>query len=377
MQKIEIVSLFDNFLKEYDEESKTQIWEKHSQTFRDFWNNKILNDNINEINEAEVDQIIRILDRHGKGNTKADEAVARVMIAQGAWRRMFKEMKQHTRLHELLNKIFVEIDDIKRSALIDELYKMNEGKKNGLTGKSGNAINALLFAFSPDKYTSVVSLNDRRRAIEYFGFVGGPDFDNDTAGKKITLSNAAILTGFRSLGIVASSRTFSCFLYQSPIKDYWKPVEEPIEQPQPPEPVVAEESDIALFYMEKHLEDFLIENWDKTELGKKYDLIEEDGELVSQQYKTAIGDIDILAQDKKTKQYVVIELKRNQPSDDTVGQLTRYMGWLEEHKTKGKSTKGIIIAARYDERLHYALKKIRDTEVYLYKVDFKLREFEK
>ena len=51
------------------------------------------------------------------------------------------------------------------------------------------------------------------------------------------------------------------------------------------------------------------------------------------------------------------------------------MGWLEEHKTVGKPTKGIIIAAQYDERLYYALKKLKDIEVYLYKVDFKLTEF--
>jgi 5-methylcytosine-specific restriction protein B len=50
-----------------------------------------------------------------------------------------------------------------------------------------------------------------------------------------------------------------------------------------------------LFYMEKQLEDFIISNWEKTEFGKKYDLIYEDGELVSQQYRTDIGPIDILA----------------------------------------------------------------------------------
>ena len=60
-----------------------------------------------------------------------------------------------------------------------------------------------------------------------------------------------------------------------------------------------------LFYMEKKLEDFIIENWNKTEFGKKYDLIEEEGELISQQFKTDIGFIDILAKDKKTKNYVV------------------------------------------------------------------------
>jgi restriction system protein len=134
-------------------------------------------------------------------------------------------------------------------------------------------------------------------------------------------------------------------------------------------------SDPSLFYMESQLEDFLIENWDRTELGRKYDLIEEEGELRSQQYRTGIGTIDILARDKNSQQYVVIELKKGQTSDDTVGQITRYMGWLEEHKTGGKPTKGIIIAAQYDQRLYYALKKLKDIEIYLYKVDFKLQEF--
>ncbi len=381
MQKEEIIKIFNDFLNNYDEEVKTQTWKKHSQTFCDFWNNKILNDKVKEVSEAEVDQIVKILDRHGKGNTKFDEAVARAMVAQGAWRRMFKEIKEHAKLHELLNKIFIEEDNDKKSSLIDELYKMNQEKKNNLTGASGNAINAMLFAFNPDRHLSVISLNDRKTIIDYFSFTGGPDFENDSPGKKIVLTNDCILNGFRWIGISARSRTISCFLYQSPIKEYWKPAKEeehPVEeQVSVVEEKVREEADIALFYMESQLEDFLIENWDKTELGKKYDLIEENGELVSQQYPTGIGRIDVLVQDKKSKQYVVIELKRNQTSDDTVGQLTRYMGWLEEHKTKGQPTRGIIIAARYDERLHYALRKIKDVEVYLYKVDFKLDEFRK
>jgi hypothetical protein len=31
---------------------------------------------------------------------------------------------------------------------------------------------------------------------------------------------------------------------------------------------IGETTDPALFYMESQLEDFLVENWDKTELGK-------------------------------------------------------------------------------------------------------------
>ncbi len=128
--------------------------------------------------------------------------------------------------------------------------------------------------------------------------------------------------------------------------------------------------------MEKQLEDFIIHNWKNTELGKKYDLIVEEGELLSQQYKTGIGPIDILATDKKSKGYVVIELKKDQTSDDTVGQVARYMGWIREEKKTDK-VRGIIIAGEYDQKLDYALKAVPNVEVFLYEVDFKLNKFTK
>jgi len=118
-----------------------------------------------------------------------------------------------------------------------------------------------------------------------------------------------------------------------------------------------------LFYMEQQLEDFIIENWDGTEFGKEFDLIYKDGELISQQYMTDIGRIDILAKDKKDGSHVVIELKRNQTSDDTVGQITRYMGWIEENLHDDK-VKGIIVAGKYDEKLYYAQKRLKDIEVF-------------
>ncbi len=383
MQKEEILKLFSEFFKNYDEGHLTEIWREHSKTFFSFWNTKIMDSEVKDITEAEVDEIIKIFDRHAKGNTKKDEAVAKVMIAQGVWRRMFKEIKSKKEIAEVLNQIlFVGSSSDKRAQLIDNLYKLNEGRKNGLTGRSGNAINTMIFVADPEHNISIVSLNDRRKAIAFFGFPDGPDFEKDSTGRQITLSNKAFINGFAAMGITAMPRTISTFLYRSPLLPFWKTDKDYDYAPwgggesfTPSTPETS--SDIALFYMESQLEDFLIENWDKTELGEKYDLINEDGELVSQQYKTDIGRIDILAQDKKTKRLVVIELKKNQTSDDTVGQLTRYMGWLEEHKTNGQPAKGIIIAAQYDDRLYYALKKIKDVEVYLYRVDFKLEAFKK
>jgi hypothetical protein len=378
----DLTKLFAAFLQGYDVEKKDAIWTSHSQKFRTFWNDRIIAGGEGELEDPEIDEIVRILDRNGKGNTKDTEAVARVMIPQGAWRRMFNEIKAKKALAKALNDVFHETDAEKTAVAIDKVYALNAGHRNNLTGQSGNAINTMLAAWDPFTNTSVISLKDRKRAIEHFGLDGGPDFEKDAIGRKITLSNAAIVKGFTKLGLNGNVRAISKFLYSPEMKQVWKlePEEEgpswDVVKAVPPS-ATEEIADPALFYMESQLEDFLIENWDKTELGKKYDLIEEKGELISQQYRTEIGIIDILAEDKKSGQLVVIELKKNQTSDDTVGQLTRYMGWLEEHKTDGKLTRGIIIAAQYDNRLHYALKKVKDVEVYLYRVDFKLQEFAK
>ena len=81
----------------------------------------------------------------------------------------------------------------------------------------------------------------------------------------------------------------------------------------------------------------------------------------------------ILAKEKVSMNYVVIELKKNQTSDDTVGQLTRYMGWIKRHKGND-GVKGIIIAGQYDTRLEYALAMVPNTEVFIYEVDFRLKK---
>ena len=154
----------------------------------------------------------------------------------------------------------------------------------------------------------------------------------------------------------------------SSLLDYYKKIVSlPISQ-------VSSELSQCLFYMEKELENFLINNWEKTELGEIYDLIIEDGELKSQQYKTDIGPIDILVRDKRNKNYVVIELKKNQTSDDTIGQIARYMGWVKE-KLHDQNVHGIIVAGAYDERLYYASKTVPNVELFIYKVDFKLGDF--
>jgi len=88
--------------------------------------------------------------------------------------------------------------------------------------------------------------------------------------------------------------------------------------------------DPSVFALEKHLEDFLEQNWHHTELGKKYDIFEEDGEKVGKQYPCDTGIIDILAISKDKKELLVVELKKGRASDMVVGQVQRYMGYVKD-----------------------------------------------
>lgn len=128
------------------------------------------------------------------------------------------------------------------------------------------------------------------------------------------------------------------------------------------------------FALENQLEEFLVENWNQTELGKKYNIYEVDGEVVGRQFQTDDGgEMDVLAVSKDNKELVVIELKRGRASDKVVGQIQRYMGYAKEVLAEeGQIVKGIIIAFEEDIRLKRALAVTNNIEFFRYKIDFKL-----
>ena len=131
--------------------------------------------------------------------------------------------------------------------------------------------------------------------------------------------------------------------------------------------------DASEFALEKHLEDFLVKNWNSTSLGKKYDIYELDGEVVGQQFPSDTGPIDILAISKDKKILLVVELKKGRVSDSVVGQIQRYMGYVKEDLAEPhQEVKGVIIGFDDDIKIHRALSVNNNIEFYKYKVDFKL-----
>lgn len=131
--------------------------------------------------------------------------------------------------------------------------------------------------------------------------------------------------------------------------------------------------DPTVFALEKHLEDFLVKNWALTDLGQRFDILEEDGEVVGQQFPTDTGPIDILAISKDQKELMVVELKKGRASDAVVGQIQRYMGYvLEELAEEGQTVMGVIIALEDDLRIRRSLAVAPNIEFYRYQVSFNL-----
>lgn len=164
----------------------------------------------------------------------------------------------------------------------------------------------------------------------------------------------------------------------SNISDYREEIERLISDgPAQSQPAVVstdpEVEDPVAFAMEKHLEAFLVENWNQTILSRDFDIYEEEGEPVGQQYQTDAGPIDILAIGKDKKRLLVVELKRGRVSDAVVGQVLRYMGFVKEQIAESDQTvEGAIIGLEDDKKLRWALVSVPSITFYRYQISFKL-----
>jgi hypothetical protein len=151
-------------------------------------------------------------------------------------------------------------------------------------------------------------------------------------------------------------------------------VEPPVDETDPVRVAEVEEGELQKFGLEKYLHEFLRDNWDATELGKSWEIYGEAGEDAGYKYSCGlVGQIDILARHKNGRDWLVVELKRDQSGDSTVGQLLRYMGFVRHSLAKADEyVFGLIIARSLDEKLHYAVSNLPNVAVHAYSVEFKL-----
>ena len=129
------------------------------------------------------------------------------------------------------------------------------------------------------------------------------------------------------------------------------------------------------FGIERCLQTFLAANWEKIALGENWKIFGEPGDdEYGVEYPCGAGRIDILAQHKDETQWLVIELKRDQTDDVTVGQVLRYMGWVKSKLAEPEEkVSGLIIARQPEENLQYALSAIENVDFQIYEIDFRLK----
>ena len=222
MKSTKLPALIESFLATYDHVEKDQIWQSQNKQVSDFFNKRLLSDSVGEIPDEECDEIIRILDRSGRGNTKGCEAVARAMVPQGAWRRIFNEFHKDHELCRLVVSILEESSPERKAKLIDELYEKNKGAKNYLTGPSGNMIGAFLAAFDPVKNLAMISLKHRRVLLKYLEPELDYDWEQDSIGRKIVETNSLATKALNDIGVNGTARTLTRFCYYTPFRELWK-----------------------------------------------------------------------------------------------------------------------------------------------------------
>jgi hypothetical protein len=138
--------------------------------------------------------------------------------------------------------------------------------------------------------------------------------------------------------------------------------------------VLKEEIELGIsteFAYESDLRDYLAKNLQVIELGLK--LYEEEG-ITGVEFPVGGRFIDILAADSNGD-FVVIELKVSRGYDRVIGQLLRYMAWIQKNQAEsGQTVRGIIIAREISEDLMLACSLMSNIELFEYELSLSLKQ---
>ncbi len=273
--------------------------------------------------------------------------------------------KHWSGLHRQGNRICADMAVLRRAldTLLDETQPLPQRLDYAVTSVQGlgKAIaTAILLVAYPSKYG--VWNNISEEALRKLGIF--PSFQRgESIGQRYERVNNLLigLSAELNIDLWTLDALFWYFVGSVPDSDAELPNE-----------VVTDEA--PAFGLERHLQEFLRDNWECTELGRDWVIFGETGDPeVGYEYPTDVGRIDILAHHRSKPEWLVIELKRGQTTDTTLGQVLRYIGWVRHNLAQsGERVRGLIISREADQALLYALATVPDVELRLYKVTFSL-----
>lgn len=163
----------------------------------------------------------------------------------------------------------------------------------------------------------------------------------------------------------------SHFRLYEPEKDS-SPIYEKVERDEIVDDTIEPEDEIRTeFAYERDLKNFLTKNLHLIEPGLT---LYEEEDVTGVEFPAGNRFIDILALDASNN-YVIIELKVSRGYDRVVGQLLRYVAWIEKyHADPNQKVRGIIVAKDISDDLLLAASKISDVKLFEYELSVTLHK---
>lgn len=290
----------------------------------------------------------------------------------------FENNRHWTSLYRQVNRICADMDRARRSLalLVDETQPLETRLPkviDSIKGMGPGIATAFLHVAYPDRY-GVWNKTSEAGMVTLDLMPALPR--GASSGLKYTRMNEVFLETARQLQIDLWTLDALWWRMRSEDEDEFQPILTTSRHsaPEPSPRTQMEVSGAMGFGLERHLQDFLFDNWDSTELGRDWQLFTRPGEPdAGVEFPTPLGRIDLLARHRTERRWLVIELKRNLTSDQVVGQVLRYIGWVRQHLAEGGETvDGMVIALQGDDRLHYAISAVPGLSFMAYEVDFRL-----
>lgn len=284
----------------------------------------------------------------------------------------FENNKHWTGLNRQVNRICSDMEATRRvlADLVDETtpVAMRMDRVSAFKGMGKGIITAILHVTYPDRYG--VWNNTSEAALIEFGLM--PELPRGTSfGARYAAINEVLTTIAAKLDV--DLWTLDALWWGIGWEDEPSDTGFDIIADDPPRngaPTVKRS-----FALERHLHDYLLDNWSNLSLATEWDIYARPGEPeAGYEFSTPIGRIDLLARHRTEPRWLVIELKRQASSDEVVGQVLRYMGWIKAQLAEpGEKVDGLIVAHEGEERLHYAVSAVPNLSFMTYEVQFRLR----
>lgn len=323
--------------------------------------------------DAEIREILEsrdsVIDRYGQqfqpGQIEQiEEKVLRSFL-------LIENNKHWSGLFRQSNRICANMEQTRAAlgALVDESQPIEERTQPAteIKGLGKGIITAILIVAYPNKYG--VWNNTSERGLVNLGLM--PDWPRGASfGVRYNAINAVLNELARELEVDLWTLD-TIWWYLSDDQDELEGLDETL-----PISDVRTAQVTTRFAIERHLHDYLFDNWSQLELSNDWELFVRDGEPdAGYEFPTPVGRIDLLAKHKREARWLVIELKRDKSSDAVAGQILRYIGWIKAHLAQASETvEGLVIAARGDDKLYYALSALPSVSFKRYEVEFRLND---